>query len=263
MYQFSNRFRLVTFVLMALGLLGLGYGFLSAPSNVDEAKAMMAAGHDEHGSGHGDESHQSDAHGEETHEYYLEETVVAEAGHHEEEGHHEEAGNEAHHSSGHGAEQAHGSHDASHDQHMLDQMKNRPWSAFYVAALFSFLIALGVLAFYAIQRASQAGWSPLLFRVMEGITAYLIPGAAILFLFFVLSSMHLNHLFVWMDADVVAHDVYSEQIRILEFTFFLLRALFFMDWIFYRQLSRKYSLAQDLATDDSNFVKNLGGQQDF
>lgn len=264
MYQFSNRFRLVTFVLMALGLLGLGYGFLSAPSNVDEAKAMMAAGHDEHGSGHGDESHQSDAHGEETHDYHLEEAVVAEADHHEEEGHHEEAaheeaGHEADHSSGHGAEQAHGSHDASHDQHMLDQMKNRPWSAFYVAALFSFLIALGVLAFYAIQRASQAGWSPLLFRVMEGITAYLIPGAAILFLFFVLSSMHLNHLFVWMDADVVAHDkLIQNKSGYLNSPFFLLRALFFMGgWIFYRQLSRKYSLAQDLATDDSNFVKNF------
>jgi len=35
-------------------------------------------------------------------------------------------------------------------------------------------LSLGTLAFYAIQRASQAGWSPLLFRVMEGITAYLL-----------------------------------------------------------------------------------------
>ena len=41
------------------------------------------------------------------------------------------------------------------------------------------MIALGVLAFYAIQYASQAGWSPVLFRVMEGITAYVLPGGLI------------------------------------------------------------------------------------
>ena len=37
------------------------------------------------------------------------------------------------------------------------------------------MLALGTLAFYAIQRAAQAGWSPVLFRVMEGITAYSSP----------------------------------------------------------------------------------------
>ena len=67
-------------------------------------------------------------------------------------------------------------------------------------------LSLGTLAFYAIQRASQAGWSPLLFRVMEGITAYLLPGTLIILVILILSSLHLNHLFVWMDPEVVAHD---------------------------------------------------------
>ena len=39
-----------------------------------------------------------------------------------------------------------------------------------------------VLAFYAIQYAAQAGWSPVLFRVMEGITAYL-PVASVIILY--------------------------------------------------------------------------------
>ena len=52
-------------------------------------------------------------------------------------------------------------HDAAHDEHLLHQLQNRPWSALYVAAFFFFMIALGVLAFYAIQSAAQAGWSPL------------------------------------------------------------------------------------------------------
>ena len=107
---------------------------------------------------------------------------------------------------GHGAEAA--DHGGGHgpDEILLHQLQNRPWSALYVAAFFFFMIALGVLAFYAIQRASQAGWSPLLFRVMEGITAYLVPGGIIVFVILVLSVLHMNHMFVWMDADVVAHD---------------------------------------------------------
>jgi hypothetical protein len=161
MYQFSQRFKLTTYVLMALGLLGLAYGFLSAPSTVEEAKAMVAA-HDSdgHGSDHADESHTAaDAHS-------------AEAAHAQDS-----------HVPGYETAAHADDHETAHDQHLLDQMRNRPWSAFYVSALFSFLIALGVLAFYAINRAAQAGWSPLLFRVMEGITSYLIPGGIILFVF--------------------------------------------------------------------------------
>ena len=41
---------------------------------------------------------------------------------------------------------------------------------------------------------------------MEGITAYLLPGSIIVFVLHTLSGLHLNHLFVWMDAEVVAHD---------------------------------------------------------
>ena len=41
---------------------------------------------------------------------------------------------------------------------------------------------------------------------MEAITAYLPIGGILLFVFFVLSSLHLNHLFIWMDPEVVAHD---------------------------------------------------------
>ena len=121
------------------------------------------------------------------------------------------------------------------------------------------MIALGVLAFYAIQRAAQAGWSPLLFRVMEGITAYLVPGGIIVFVILVLSVLHMNHMFVWMDADTVAHDeLLQGKSGYLNPTFFLVRAAIFLGgWIFYREYSRKLSLAQDEANDNSNFVKNF------
>ena len=212
MYTFSNRLRLGSFIAMAVGLIFLGIGFVSAPSTVEEAKAMVATAHDD---GHG----QTQGHGE-------------------------------------GAEAV---HDSSHDTHLLHQLQNRPWSALYVAALFVFMLALGVLAFYAIQRASQAGWSPVLFRVMEGITAYLVPGGIVVFVILVLSVMNVNHMFVWMDPEVVANDkLIQAKSGYLNPTFFLLRALIYLGgWIFYQQYSRKLSLAQDDAKDNSNFVKNF------
>ncbi|WP_282115824.1 quinol:cytochrome C oxidoreductase [Cellulophaga baltica] len=225
MYTISNRLKIASIVLMVLGAIGIGIGFMSSPGTVQEAKAMVASHDDGHGGGH---------------------AVATE--------HHEEVND-------HGAApEAHGeSHDASHDEHLLHQLQNRPWAALYVAAFFFFMISLGVLAFNAIQRAAQAGWSPLLFRVMEGITSYLVPGGIIVFVILALSVAHMNHLFVWMDAEVVANDkLLQGKSGFLNGPFFLIRAAIFLaGWIFYREYSRKLSLAQDAATDDINFVKNF------
>ena len=219
MYTFSNRLKIGSLILMALGLVGMGIGFVSAPSTVEEAKAMVAAHDDGHGGGHEEATH---------------ETTGAAA---------------------HGDE----SHGMDHDEHLLHQLQNRPWSATYVALFFFFMISLGVLAFYGVQRASQAGWSPMLFRVMEGITAWLVPGGILLFVFLVLSVLHMNHLFVWMDADTVAHDeLLQGKAGYLNPTFFLIRAgIYLAGWIGYREISRRLSLAQDASDDNSNFVKNF------
>ena len=233
-YTFSNRLKIGSFIAMGLGLLMLAYGFISTPSTPEEAVAMVAAAHDDgHGGhgGHGDDA----AHGAESEKEYMS-------------------------ASGHGSEEAHGGHDAAgHAEHVYHQLKNRPWSALYVAAFFFFMISLGVLAFYAVQRASQAGWSPLLFRVMEGITAYLVPGGIIVFVILVLSVLHFNHLFVWMDADVVAHDKLLQGKKgYLDPTFFLIRAAIFLGgWIAYRQYSKKLSLEQDASEDNSKFKLNF------
>ncbi|MGB3142485.1 MAG: quinol:cytochrome C oxidoreductase [Maribacter sp.] len=221
MYTLSNRLKITSIVLMIVGLLGIIGGFVMAPSTVEEAKAMVASHDGEHG----------DAHTEEA-------TAQME----------------------HGSAETHGEeHDASHDEHLLHQLQNRPWSAVYVAAFFFMMIALGVLAFYAIQRAAQAGWSPLLFRVMEGITSYLVPGGIAVFVILVLSVLHLNHMFIWMDPEVVAHDeLLQGKSGYLNPTFFLIRAVIFLGgWIAYREYSRKLSLRQDESDDNSNFKLNF------
>jgi len=216
MYTISNRLKIASIVLMVIGALGIGIGFVSAPGSVAEAKEMVSSHADDHGDAHA-----------------------------------ENAGHEV--------------HDAEHDEHVMHQLQNRPWAAVYVAAFFFFMIALGVLAFYAIQRAAQAGWSPLLFRVMEGITAYLVPGGIIMFILLALSVAHMNHLFVWMDPEVVAHDeIIRNKSGYLNGPFFLIRAAFFLGgWIFYREYSRKLSLAQDESSDNSNFVKNFRASAAF
>ena len=149
-----------------------------------------------------------------------------------------------------------------HALHVLHQLQNRPWAALYVAIFFFMMIALGVLAFYAIQHAAQAGWSVVLFRVMEAITAYLPFGTLLLFVFLVFSGLHFNHLFVWMDPALFDPEnaKYDELIAnksgYLNVPFFLIRAAIYMiGWNAYRYLSRKYTLAQDHASDNRNYSK--------
>ena len=239
MYTFPNKLRNLAIAFMVIGFLGLAYGFIKAPKTIEEAKAMVASSH---GEGHG-ESHDETTttiHGEEdTH-------AVSES--------HETSVVDDHASSSHQE-----THDASHDEHLFHQLSNKPWAAFYVAAFFFFMISLGVLAFYAIQRAAQAGWSPVLYRVMEGITAYMLPGGIVIIVILALSGMHLNHLFIWMDPEVVAHDeLIAGKTGYLNVPFFLVRAvLFLLGWTTYRYFSRKFSLAQDQSDNISNHKKNF------
>ena len=219
---------------MVVGFLGLVYGFLSMPSTVKEAQAMVAGVH------HGDEHQQEVVQGSD-HATFVDQ-LSTHGDSHEENNH---------------AEDKHA--DDVHGEHLLHQLQNKPWAALYVAAFFFFMISLGVLAFYAIQRAAQAGWSPALYRVMEGITGYLLPGALIVFVILAFSGFHMNHLFIWMDPEVVAHDkLIASKTGFLNVPFFLARALFYIaGWSTYRYFSRKFSLAQDQAKDISNHKKNF------
>ncbi|WP_439554518.1 quinol:cytochrome C oxidoreductase [Flavobacterium macrobrachii] len=218
MYTFSSKLKTFSFILMLLGVLGIGYGFFSAPKTIQDVETILAA--DSHG--------HHDAHATQKHD------AKAEAEHNE------------------------------HLEHVLHQLQNKPWAAVYVAGLFFMLISLGVLAFYAIQQVAQAGWSPVLFRVMQGITAYLLPGSIIVFILLLLSGLHLNHLFVWMNEGVteVGHENYDKLIAgksgYLNFPFWIIRAaIFIAGWNLYRYLSRKNCLAQDESNDNTFYKKNF------
>lgn len=249
MYTISGRLRTVAFVLMILGLIGVVYGFMTSHKSLDEVKDMLAAEHAVHGANVVD----TEAH------------VVAGGKDHSDNAHDAntrgalEDVDEAHAANGVGnSAEVHA--DDEHAEHVQHQLANRPWSAIYVAALFFFTIALGALAFYAIQYAAQAGWSPLLLRVMEGITAYMLPGGLIVLAIAILSGTigHYN-IFIWMDPEVVKEDLLiRNKSSYLNIGWFAIRGLIFLTgWFLYRHFSRKFSIAQDEADDNKNFKKTF------
>ncbi len=233
MYTFSNKLKTFSIILIVLGALGVGYGFMTSHKSFKEVEHLLEE-EAHHGGGH-EETTAHTTTGLDTHA--LE-------------------GHDTHEAPAHGEVNAHDKH-VKHVQH---QIANRPWSALYVAAFFFMMIALGVLAFYAIQIASQAGWSPVLFRVMEGITAYLLPGALIVLLIAIASGTigHYN-LFIWMDPEVVEHDkLIAGKTGWLNIPGFAIRGLIFIaGWVTYRHFARKFSIAQDEAGDNSNFKKSF------
>jgi len=231
MYTISNRLKIFSVALIILGALGWGTSYMSSHKSLEEVKIMLAEEASDHGGGHGEEA---------THEASAKDTHGEEASHQD--------NTDVH-------------HDDAHAEHVMHQIHNRPYSALYVAAFFFFMIALGVLAFYGVQYASQAGWSPVLFRVMEAITYYVLPGGLIVLGIALWSG---DHLFVWMNPDMVNPDsvdfdkLVANKSGWLNKTAFAIRGLIYIaGWSLYRYFSRKFSIAQDTADDNKNFKRNF------
>lgn len=271
MYTFSSKLKTFSFILMIVGLLGIGYGFYSAPKDIQEVEALLAA--DSHG-GHGELTHAAPAESHsaatetthvapnETHESHGEATHATPVESHEvkvQDTHAEPAVSHDAHAKTEGHDANADTEHTEHLEHVLHQLSNKPWAAVYVACIFFMLLSLGTLAFYAIQQVAQAGWSPVLFRVMQGITAYLPVGSVIFFVILVLCGLHFNHLFIWLDPEVVAHDkIIQTKAGYLNFPFWIIRAgIFLLGWNAYRYFSRKNCLAQDEADDNSFYKKNF------
>ena len=263
MYTFSSKLKTFSLILMAVGLLGIGYGFYTAPKDIKEVEALLAA--ESHG-GHAAVKHEAT----EAHEVKAEAPI--EKGHEATEAHEAEQSHEmkakapiekAHEATETNEGDAHAEHEA-HLTHVLHQLQNKPWAALYVACIFFLLISMGTLAFYAIQQVAQAGWSPVLFRVMQGITAYLPVGSVLFFVFLILSGLHFNHLFVWLgegvtDPNSANYDhIIAGKAGYLNFPFWIVRAaIFLLGWNAYRYYSRKNCLAQDESDDNLNYKKNF------
>ena len=300
MYQFSSRLKSFSFALMVLGILGIGYGFWTAPKTNEDVEAILKEQEAHHGGTHHD-THAAASHSEATDAHEKVEEYTS----HEVTTHKAEGVDTLKHEVAHVAVDTaahaevdstavaivpfvtnhksdvyvskfdkvnvdHAAEHKEHVEHVKHQLQNKPWSALYVACIFFMLIAVGALAFYAIQWVAQAGWSPILFRVMEGITSYVLPGSIIFFVLLVLAGFHFNHIFTWM-ADGVADPksenydaIIAGKTGFLNVPFFLIRAaIFLFGWNLYRYVSRKNSIKLDQTRDQSFFKKNYNAAAMF
>jgi len=244
MYQFSGKLKTFSLALILLGVIGIALSFFTAPSTIQEAKDIIAL-QSSHGNDHGD------SHGEEHQDKVQTEKHESTSGEHTSNSHIDKEMS------------AHGAHnDDTHAEHVLHQLKNRPWAAFYVALFFFLGISLLVLAFYASQRVAQSGWSVVLFRVMEAISANLVPTSVIMVIIVILSAMHINHLFPWMEPGTFdpSSDKYdaivdgkSWWINIPGWT---IRSIIYLAlWNAYRFFIRKNSIKEDTANDGGKTYK--------
>ena len=273
MYTFSSKLKTISIALMILGILGIAFGFYTAPQTIEDVEKIVASAAGHEGGHEGVENNSSHDVPEANNHITLNavhstegekvdnaaaidsvtnpEVVVATT-------------KEASKKDAAVEKSIHDNEHKKHLEHVLHQLQNKPWAAFYVACIFFMLISLGVLAFYAIQQVAQSGWSPVLFRVMQGITAYLPVGSVLFFIFLVLCGLHYNHLFTWMqegvtDPSSIHYDkIITGKAGYLNFPFWIIRAaVFLIGWNLYRFYSRKNCLAQDESSNNDNYKKNF------
>jgi hypothetical protein len=264
MYQFSGKLKTFSLALIVLGALGIAYGFYSAPKTLEDAKEIMAdqASHGEHGDRHAtsldavDSEHQADA----------TDHAIKEEAHPTSDAHGEVSTTEDHAAiteEAHAAAEGHEEHhDEAHAEHVFHQLQNKPWAAVYVALFFFLGITLLVLAFYAIQRVAQAGWSVVLFRVMEAITANLVPTSIFMLLVILASVMHWNHLFPWMAEGIFdpTSDNYDAIIDgkagWMNLPGWAIRSVVYLAiWNAYRWFIRRNSIKEDTIEDGGKTYK--------
>lgn len=240
MYQFSGKLKTFSLILIIIGVVGIAFSFYNgSQKTIEDAKHVIEASHNV---GHGTSTSHEDV-----------------TTHNEEESHDVHATKGVAHSS---TETDITSAGNEHELHVLHQLQNRPWSAFYVALFFSLGITLLVLAFYAIQRVAQVGWSVVILRVMEAITANLLPASIIMILVLIASVMHLNHLFPWMaegtfDPTSENYDpIIDGKSWWMNATGFLVRSIvYLLIWNTYRFFIRKSSIKEDIANDGNRTYK--------
>lgn len=165
---------------------------------------------------------------------------------------------------------------------------NRFWANIFINGFFFFAISLAGLFFLALQYATEASYMVVLKRVIESITQYIFIGATVLVVFFAAGSMHLHHVYHWMD-DAVYHEYVMESTietdhpeyvdekvegavkndqydaiidgksAYLNQPFFWIRTLIYLGvWCFFAYFFRKRSLMEDELGGSKIHFKNMG-----
>lgn len=129
---------------------------------------------------------------------------------------------------------------------------NMFWSNLLFNGFFFFGISAGALFFMVLSYATEAAWTVLIKRVLEGIITFLLPASFVLFIVFLAGTFHLHHIYHWMDPNVFiegnpAYDaVIAGKEAYLNIPFFWVRSIVYVAvfWLFAR-MYRKRSLRED------------------
>jgi len=245
MFEFSSRLKTISYVLILIGAISVGFSFLSGGGHHDDShEGEQAAMHDEHASD-AEHAEHGDAH--------------ASHGHAATHGHGHDAMPDADDFSYHkGASRAipennhfyssPTEHDAEHVHH---QMGNKPWSNLLVNSFWALALGLGALFFMAVQYAAQVGWSVVVLRILEAMASFIwIPGVIILIII-ITGWFHFggNHVYHWMAEGIMVEgsanydSIIAGKQAYLNGTFFTLRAvIYLLGWIGAAYMLRKMSL---------------------
>ena len=129
---------------------------------------------------------------------------------------------------------------------------NRFWSNVLVNSFFFLAIGLGAIFFYALQYATEAGWSAIVKRIFEGIFSSIPVFGGILMLVLLVGTFHGHHIYHWMDSEVFnpESDHYDSIIAgkraYLNPGFFWIRTILYMAvFTFFARKFRQKSLLED------------------
>ena len=130
--------------------------------------------------------------------------------------------------------------------HALHSKSQRPWSSLLVSAIFFLAVSLLSVFFFALQYVAEVGWSVILLRVILAMGSFLPYVALIIFLIILTGGFHLfgNHTYHWMAEGIMNPEssnydaIIAGKEGYLNFSFFLIRALiYFFGWIWaYKKL---------------------------
>lgn len=144
------------------------------------------------------------------------------------------------------------------------QLQTRIFSNFLIDGFFFMALGLGALFFLALQYATETGWYVMIKRVIEGVASYVVVGAGVLFVLFLVLTMtgggyteidghHYGHIYQWMDSAFTSHDgaqfdeMISNKAPFLTNTFFWIVTIVYLAVyvLFYRGFRRR-SLQEDI-----------------
>jgi hypothetical protein len=129
----------------------------------------------------------------------------------------------------------------------------RTWANLLVNGFFFLGISLGALFFFALQNATETAWYVMVRRVYEALMGWLPIGALVMVIVLAAGTLHLNHIWHWMDSAVhEPNDAehYDELIAnkgaYLNLPFFWLRTLVYLGvFLFFARWFRRKSMEMD------------------